>query len=510
MEITASRSLRLGLCLAVLALVPVVLWPGDVSWLTDESRIIASAWHANHDRQLAAGGLYGNFGIRYGPLPTQIYQALLLITHDPVTLVVIRGLLCAGATAAALLWLARTLALPAWFAAALLVSPYMVAYQRVLWDASFCMPLGALAFAAFADFLSTRRAWSLRLCVGASAALPLIHPQALACGAPLLGWLVWRHRPDLWRDRRGLAMLGVGFLALHGFYIVQATGQLFARLFSSMEHGYPGGGSRLKSALAPLLGGRLLCGADYLEKLARPAGLPTLQAVARWSSLLVYPLAWLGIGLSAYRARALFTAAGRGNLEALSVRDRVAMVALAGLVIQLFLAGVMRIPAQPQYFFGAFILHAFVAWLAVDFLRQWRGGAVPGVLYGVGSAVLTVSAALVIHAHGFEHKAIRWPTMANDVAMVRTLNRFSEPEVFSDIELYEKHPQILRTLRLLLPPMPGAAGRGRILLRYRTEEPATGQVESIELPADAAVPPDAVRLDVSPLPKDWVPDPSTW
>jgi hypothetical protein len=507
MESTAApRSLRLGLCLVVLALVPVVWWPGDVSWLIDESRILASAWHANHDHQLAVGGLYGNFGIRYGPLPTQIYQALLLITHDPVTLVVIRGLLCAGATAAALLWLARTLALPAWFAAALVVSPYMVAYQRVLWDASFCMPLGALAFAAFADFLATRRAWSLRLCVGASAALPLIHPQALACAGPLLGWLVWRHRPDLWKDRRALAVLGAGFLVLHGFYIVQATGQLLARIFTSVEHGYPGGGSRLKSALAPLLGGRLLCGADYLEKLARPADWPALQAAARWSTLLIYPLAWLGIWLSACRTRVLFTA-GRGL--ALSVRDRVAIVALAGLVIQLFLAGVMRIPAQPQYFFGTFILHAFMAWQAVDFLRQWRGGAWVGVLYGVGSAVLTVSAALVIHAHGFEH--IRWPTMANDVAIVRTLNRSPEPEVFTDIALYRRNPQILRTLRLLLPPPPEKAGAAspRFVLRYRTEAPATGQVEIIEI-GGTPVPDGAQALDITPLPKDWVPDPSTW
>jgi hypothetical protein len=246
--------------LVVLALVLIALWPGDVSWLMDEPRLIATAWHANHDGQIAVGGLYGNFGIRYGPLPTQIYQLLLLVTHDPFALVVIRALLCAGVSGFALLWLARSLALPGWLVAGVLISPYVAAYQRVLWDASFAMPVGALALASFADFLRTQRAWPLRLCVVTSVLVPTIHPQSLPLAIPILGWLVWQHRPALWRDRRALCMAAILVLALNGFYFVQFAGQLFARLSGSMQKGYPGGGSHLVSLLAPFLGGRLLCG----------------------------------------------------------------------------------------------------------------------------------------------------------------------------------------------------------------------------------------------------------
>src|SRR4051794_28697988 len=81
-----------AVALAILALVPVAMWPGDVAWLLDEPRLVAMAWHANHDGVLATAGLAGNFGVRYGPLAVQIYQVLLLITHDPYTLVVLRGL----------------------------------------------------------------------------------------------------------------------------------------------------------------------------------------------------------------------------------------------------------------------------------------------------------------------------------------------------------------------------------------------------------------------------------
>ncbi len=504
-----------ALALVLLALVPVVLWPGDVSWLIDESRIIANAWHANHDGQLAAGGLYGNFGIRYGPLPTQIYQALLLLTHDPTTLVVLRGLLAAGLTGGALLWLARTLALPAWFAAGVLVSPHVTAYHRILWDASFAMPIGALAFAAFADFLKTQRPRSLRVCVGAAAVLPLIHPQALALAVPIFGWLGWRHRAALWSDRRALAVLGAVLCALHAVYFFEVAGQLFARFTGSVERGYPGGGSRAASALAPLLGGRLLCGADYLERLARPAAFPLLQTAAQWSARLIYPLIWLGIALSAGRAWRMFreVRSGRSSWENIPFRDRVLAVALAGLIGQALLCGLMRIPAQPQYFFGTFVLHALMAWFAVETLSRWRAGVLPGVLYAAGGAVLTVSAILVIHTHGFEKP--RWPTLGDDVGFVRELNHFTDTTVLTDVAVLQKNPQILRTLRLLLPPEPGAAQResGRLVVNYFGKRPARkiqlGELQVV--PGETYEPPPRHEpLDVTPLPKNWVPDSKTW
>ncbi len=490
---------RSALLLVLLALVPVVLWPGDVSWLIDESRLLAAAWHANHDGQLADGGLYGNFGIRYGPLPTQTYQALLLLTHDPLTLVVLRGLLCAGVTAGALLWLARSLALPAWFAAAVLVSPYVTAFHRVLWDASFAVPLGTLAFAAFADFLKTRRPGALRVCVVTGVLLPLIHPQALALAAPILGWLGWRERAALWRDRRALAWLGAVVFALHAVYFFQVAGQLSARFSGSVEKGYPGGGSRALSALAPLLGGRLLCGADYLECLATPAGPHWLRAAAQWSARLIYPLIWLGIVLS---VRRVFLAWRR---EPVSPRAAVTVVALAGLLGQALLAGAMRIPALPQYFFGTFVMHVFMAWLAVEALGRWRAGAVPGLLYTAGGAVLTVTALIVIHARGFERPG--WPTLGNSVAVAHELNRFTDPTVQTDVVLLQRNPQILRTLRLLLPPAPGAvqSESGRLFISA-----AAGRISLMELPPGTALPPGSHPLDVTPLPRNWVPDPGTW
>lgn len=491
---TPSRDF-LSAGLVVLVLVLLAWWPGDVSWLMDEPRLIANAWHANHDHQLAVGGLYGNFGIRYGPLATQVYQLLLLITHDPFTLVVLHALLCAGVTGWALLWLARSLALPGWLVAGVLISPYVAAYQRVLWDASFAMPIGALALASFADFLRTQRPWSLRVCIVTSVLVPTIHPQSLPLAVPILGWLVWQHRAALWRDRRALCIAGLVVLLLDGFYFVQFAGQLFARLSGSVQKGYPGGGSHLASALAPFLGGRLLCGADYLEKLAPLSASAWLHTGAQVCAMLFYPLAWLGIGSAAVHAwRAI------RKPHPLAASESIALILIAALALQGLLFGAMRIPAAPQYYFGTFALHTLTALIGVHALRQWRIGIPLGVLYAMGSAILTIEAALSIHRHGYERPP--WPTLTTSVNIARQLNAFSDTSALTDVAVYKKSPQALRTLRLLMPPMPGTAPRmsGRLFIADTVTELAPG----------AVLPPGAESIDITPLPKDWVPDPGTW
>ncbi|HEY3900423.1 MAG TPA: hypothetical protein VGM54_17580 [Chthoniobacter sp.] len=493
-----------------IALIIVALWPGDVSWLMDEPRLIASAWHANHDVHLAIGGLYGNFGIRYGPLPTQIYQLLLLFTHDPFALVVLRSLLCAGACGVGFLWLGRSTGLPAWFAIGALLSPYVVAYHRVLWDASFAMPVGVLALAGFADFLQTSRAWSLRLAVLAGILAPTIHPQALPLSASILGWLAWQHRPALWKDRRALALLGLLILIFNGYYLVQFAGQLCLRLSGSVQKGYPGTSSHALSTLAPLLGGHLLVGADYLEKLAPSDAPATFHRIAAAAAWIFYPLAWVGVLVAAKQLWPILRTQKIASATLhLSPRQTLACVVLLGLIFQALLFGLMRIPAAPQYFFGTFALQVVIAWIAVDALRAWKLGVVLGTLYTLGSLLLTVEATWSIHQHGYERP--RWPTLASSVNVTRTLNRYADSTALTNVAVYEKSPQALRTLRLLLPPtganLPNTHGH-----LFITHSSVAKPAETTVIVLDQTAPPPSglPSIDTTPLPKDWVPDPATW
>ena len=503
-----SRQQWIAILLVLATMVPLVLWPGDVSWCIDEPRLIANAWHANHDGHLAVHGLYGNFGVCYGPVPTQVYQALLAITHDPYTLVILRALLCAAITAGSLLWLARSLDLPAWFAAAILIGPQITNHHRVLWDASFTIPFGTLALAAFASFLRTRGKWPLRITVFAALEVPLIHPQSLPLALPFLGYLLWRHRIDLWNDRRGLLWTVGLLLALNAKYIVIATFNVLYRITHATGTSYPGIGSRVVSMLAPLFGGNLLNGYDYVHTMARPAGPDWLVATASWAARLVYPFIWLGIGAACWQVPRVLRS-WRDNGGSLSTRAVFSTVAIAGLLLQALIFGALRIPLGPQYYFGTFALHAFFAWLGIDLLRRVRLAAVLGGAFALGCAYVTLGVAYQLHHHGYEYAG--WPTMRSAVELTRMLNAYEDSAAHTDIDFFKQYPQPLRTVRLLLPPETNQPKQksGRLLITYaETNGVKNGRMIVTEW--NNAPPPKATLMDITPLPRDWVPDPSTW
>jgi hypothetical protein len=138
-------------------------------------------------------------------------------------------------------------------------------------------------------------------------------------------------------------------------------------------------------------------------------------------------------------------------------------------------------------------------------------GTVLGGLYVVGAAFLTMEAMISIHHHGYERPL--WPTLASSVGVVKELNPYSDTTALTDVTVYQKAPQALRTLRLLLPPAAGTTPRpsGHLLI---TRDPADtdrpGATTVLELAPDAPPPPGSQQIEITPLPKDWVPDPSTW
>jgi hypothetical protein len=390
-----------------------------------------------------------------------------------------------------------------------LIAPQIANHHRVLWDASFTIPFGTLALAAFVNFARTRNPWPLRIAFGAALEIPLIHPQALPLALPILGYLLWQHRRDLWNDRRGLLWTLALILALNAKYIVIACFNVLWRLTHGSGASYPGAGSRVVSALAPFFGGNLLNGYDYVHTMARPAGPDWLVAVAAWCARLVYPLAWLGIGAAAWQAPRIFRAL-RHNETPIPAKDAAQFVGLVGLVFQALIFGGLRIPLGPQYYFGTFALHAFFAWLGVDFLRRLRLATVVGGAYALSCFYVTLGIGYEMHHHGDDFAG--WPTMRNAVAVTRALNAYSDTVAYTEVDFFKTYPQPLRAVRLLIPPAPGATQRKSegLLISYARENGVkTGHMIVTDL--RGAKPPEGSQImDITPLPRDWVPDPATW
>jgi hypothetical protein len=504
---TDPRRRRSLIELAILLLVisVTVAHPGDVSWINDEPRLIAAAWHANHDGALATGGLYGNFGIRYGPLATHVYQALLLVTHEPVTLAVLRSLLCAGATTASLLWLARSLQLSPWFAAAAGLAPQVWQFQRVLWDASFDIPVASLALAALAGYLGHPARWRLLLALGMTALLPLIHPQALPLFIPLAGALGWQCRAGLFQHRWAVAGVVGAILALNAVYLWETAWAVAGRLGGAIESGYPRGASRWAAALAPLLGGNLLSDYRFTGTLVAPGAFPALTVVAATLSRLVYPLAWLGIGVVAWRQLRPEASSAAMHHDPRALRQTVGRLLLITLALQALIFGLMRVPSEPQYFFGTFPVHVLLPWLALTAI-PWRKTAAALVgTYAAAVAYLTFDGMLSIHRHGYQSMP-PWPTLSNQVEIARALNQFSDRSASTDVPLYRIYPQALRALRLLIPNQADQPSRasGKLFIReFRDHGASRGRLELVETDAPPA---NAAPVDLTPLPKGWHPE----
>ena len=491
------------------ALIPVVMWPGDVSWLIDEPRLIANAFYFNQDHMPAHTGLFGNFGVPYGPVPTQTYQVLLWFTHDPEMLVVLRGLLCAGLTSVGLLWMARSLGMRAWFAAAILIAPNVVAFHRILWDASFTIPLGALCVASLADFLKTKRRWSLRLCAVCVVLLPVNHPQALPLAVPIAAYLLWRHRADFRADRVAMWRTGAVLFILHFLYIGAVLGVIHWKLTQGGANlQYPINSDRIMSVLSPVLGGNLLTGYDYAQSVARPDGSDWLVTLAMWSSRLIYPIIWIGILAASLRVGPVLRALRAGT--AVEMRDLMSVLMIACLAVQFVIFTALRIPPGPQYFFGTFALHAFLAFCGIEALGKVRLALPAGGLLLGANAFITIGGMTTVHTRGYE--APGWPTMANCLGAVRQLNQYADHVVLTDVPLLQDYPQPIKALRLLVPPEPGPKPRNRrLLLSYKRKDgKQTGEFVVTELARNEKRPPGAVLMDVSPLPQDWTPDESLW
>jgi hypothetical protein len=522
------------------AIVPAVLWPGEISWTIDEPQLFARAFHANAAGTLAARGLRGNFGVSYGPAATQIYQAMLLVSHDPYTLAVLRGGLCAALTALGLLWLARSLRLNPWFAAALVLAPYLWVFQRILWDASFAIPIGTVALAAYASFLRTGGAGPLLLSLVCTLSLPFIHPQDLPLCAPILGHLLWRHRPALRRNAIGVLCVVLFVLGLNAGYFLHLSGEITYYLAVGLPPSYPGGHSLAATLLGPIgldraaewaaarlgqppavaaAGRHILGGQGYMGYGRTELG-PFVD-IGKYGLYVLFPLLWTGIAVAAWRilkppGERGAPAGGDGrSLFVIAARDAIAGIALAGVALQMLMAGATRVPAEPQYFFGTFVLHALLAWIGVDALARVRLGHAAVLAYGLSAASVTLGTMWNYHrpppaAEVTLDPAETMPTLGDSIGVARVLARYpADVRVVTDINFYHRFPPTLRTLRLLIPP--GSAGDhgapfADLLIRFRPASDGSGpRVQVVEIGSVAEIPPDALPIRLSPLPAKWEP-----
>lgn len=396
-------------CLAFV--IAPMFWPTDVPWGGDDALLMKLALQANREHHLSKAGLGGSFGYPYGPVPLQIYQGLLLITHHLPTLVRLHAGLMTAITTAALLWLTCTLRWSPWLAPLAMLSPFFWFYSRLLWDNTFAIPIGAMLIAAYVAFLQRESRATFIVALACAAMLPFIHPMTLPLVAAVAAHAIWHHRDAFRRYRTSLIAIAICATLTNGSYCLRVARQFADSPGIPKTVGDPVQKplSRPAALAFPLLAGRLLSAYHFFDWRGSEAGpeSTTIASTARLISALAFPLACLGMAVCAMRFRS-------GWQHHSKPADTLAAICILTLALQSLMDGALRIAPWPHYFCGTWIACVICLWLSLRWLAKFRLAITIGIIYSAATIAVTAAFALGVHRAG-GGKAWYGPTMGRQL-----------------------------------------------------------------------------------------------
>ncbi|MBN2126175.1 MAG: hypothetical protein JW821_17885 [Deltaproteobacteria bacterium] len=461
----------LGACVLL-----ALLYPGDIPWINDEPVLIDNALKANIGGRLAARGLHGSAGIPYGPVPTWIYQALLVLSRNPIHLSLMKNLLSQCALIWGLLFFSRRTGLSPWPVFLVLLSPYVYLYNRLLWDNVFLIPLSVLLWCAALQFWqqNTRSAFVFMtaLCV----ILMHIHAMAVFLVLPLASVLLLVDR---------------GWLRSHlptvSICIVLALVACFPHLSQTLpavSFGRDYRAGLFSSSLAVPLG------AGYFSFLG--FGDYFLPEIYGGNFLLPPPLTKILVALTATIFFPFFLGVLKGvrtlirkwkEKTAFSPEDRVLAVALLSLLLCMAFFIIIRHHHHPHYTNAMGFTYFYFIWRGLDAGLKASLGWIKGLLaFQAGTmGVMLLLLILFIHVNGGNCGIRYGATLSNQIDIVRTILQYSPKSRISNfVSNYGYFPHaysVLVTLFLpekIAPNLPvrdislcqnPASGRGWIYLK---------------------------------------------
>lgn len=369
------------------AVLLLILFPGDTQFRGDEQNLVLAAAQANLDGRLVAHGLVGSAGVRYGPLPAQFYQLLLLGTPDLRTIVLLRAALLAAGLAAALWSIGKSLGLKRGFVALAMVAPWVWFYVRTPWDNTLALPLGCGLLAVYLRWLDrpTRSAafgWA-----ALATLLPLVHPTAIATPLAVVGHAVTRRFAAV---RRSALAAGFGVAVACSTslpYLLWLPGDVAYEFAPGVS---AGGSEPVEIAAYALRAPELLGAAQSFYRLADDhSATPALAVAARvgWASYV-----WFGAGVVLIAARARRAAGNTAAAGGIAV----AAVLLLGIIL-----AVARVNWHPHYVVAVYAPAVVICWIGVDAIWSNRAGRWVLVILPAAAVVgTTLTVFLLIHRHG--------------------------------------------------------------------------------------------------------------
>lgn len=463
-----------ALWLGVLALTALLLlWPGDIPWVNDEPALIDRALDANQAGRLCLLGLPGSVGLRYGPVPSWIYQALLLLTHDLVLLAFLKALASVAVLVCTLWRLSRLLALPRVLILFALASPFVNHLVRMLWDNSFTVVLSPLLLLAALLAIERRSlAWLAGFTLLASA-LVHTHLQTVFVIGPLYVVLLWSRRQDWLRRRWAVAVilaLGAASLAPYARYAWGAV---------TFGDTATAGAAEVLTSWA--LGARYFSGLQYVthylpEMLQADAGLlaPNLTRALIAVGVLAVVGCAHGLLLALLELRATWR-----ERRPFAARQYLSAMCLLALLC----AGAYHVVSGQavlhHYLVGTWMCYGYFLWRSFGWLCE-RRPALGGLIIGLQLAALVallVAIRVFVHVNGGNRSPLYGATLGNQIAVMRDLLQYRPAPGTSlglRVQNYQDYSAALiplQKLETLNQPIPDPDTRPQRLLRIVYADP---------------------------------------
>jgi hypothetical protein len=353
-----------------------------------------------------------------------------------------------------------------------LCSPFLWFYARTLWDNSFMVPIVAMAFAAYADFLKAPRTWTLLVTLGCLWALPMTHLMSLSLFVPFAVHLAWFSRKEL-LARKGpvLALLAV-LTALSWTYI---------RYLASAQSSGGAAHAPADAWLFPLWGAQFISAFHIEQVLGAPwlwghkTSIDQLAETLHTVSGIALVFSWLGFYFAARDLKAAW------DKKSADPRTHLAGLCLAVAAGQAVLGGLSDRYGQPHYFNGTWFAYALLAWLAVDALLQ--RAPVQWLVGLQGAATLGVLLIIIFRTHDIGGSRENYgATLGNQLEVVRGLLKYApSSRVSLEISQWQRFPHAFNVLRQLEPsPSSGSAvQQPNLRIAYVAPDPTDGRIQLV-------------------------------
>jgi hypothetical protein len=444
----SSRGLRDPFIYAAALCVAFTLaFPGDIGWVNDEPAFLLAANAANAQGRLASQILRGSLGAQYSPLPIWLYQAILLVTRNPIQVSVIKNVITLAVVVGGILFLARRLDLSRWPVLLVLLSPWMFHWSRAIWDNNLLIPASLGLWCLTLAFWQRPSPWTFAGAAAVAVLMVHIHPMSLCLLLPWGALLLFFSGG--WMRRNWIApaiCLVAGGLACVPYLV-----SLFA--------GTSDAGPKPPPSSAPLLSGflepTLFTGWPLrrnLPELFEPGFSvpPALLVAATWISSLVCVAIALGT-LDAARRRWR----RRKELRAWSPAERLSLLALLAIATTWAVFAVTRLDAGLHHFNGVWFAFLLPAWTWIDGIARERAGAIRA-LVGVqlaSLALLLASFVGFVHVNAGTRSLTYGTTLSNQMGVARTVLQYApESAIRSSVPSIQSFPHELSSLLDLLGP----------------------------------------------------------